>query len=86
MGGYAQDQGVRGQVIDYAISVEFGGIKVRPGDIVFGDRDGVLVVPQKVVEESFTGAIQKSRDENKVRKALLEGMGTVEAFEKYKVM
>jgi len=86
MGTYAQDQGVRGKVIDYAVPIEFGGICVCPGDIVFGDRDGVLIVPQKAVEEAFAGAIQKARDENKVRQALLEGMSTVDAFKKYKIM
>ena len=86
MGGYAQDQGVRGKVIDYGVPVEFGGILVCPGDIVFGDRDGVLIVPKNTVEEAFTGAMQKARDENTVRKALLEGMSSVEAFNKYKIM
>jgi len=86
MGGYAQDQGVRGKVIDYAVPIEFGGILVNPGDIVFGDRDGVLIIPKQAEEESFTGAIQKARKENKVRKALLKGMSSVEAFRKYKIM
>ena len=86
MGGYAQDQGVRGRVIAYATPVEFGGISVCPGDIVYGDRDGVLIVPQKVVEEAFTGAIQKAREEHNVRNALLEGMRSAEAFEKFKIM
>ena len=86
MGGYAQDQGVRGKVIDYGIPVEFGGILVSPGDIVFGDRDGVLIVPKQAEEESFAGAIQKARDENIVRQSLFEGMSSVEAFEKFKIM
>ena len=86
MGGYAQDQGVRGKVIDYAIPVEFEGIRVCPDDIVFGDRDGVLIVPKQVEREAFAGAIEKARAENIVRKALLSGMNTVEAFERYKIM
>ncbi len=86
LGGYAQDQGQRGKVIDYATPIEFGGIRVCPGDVVYGDRDGVLIVPANAVEEAFVGAIQKARDENTVKKALLEGMSTVEAFEKYKIM
>ena len=86
MGGYAQDQGVRGKVIDYCIPVEFGGVLVSPGDIVFGDRDGVIIVPKEAVEESFAGAIQKSRDEKSVRQALREGMSTVEAFKEFRIM
>ena len=86
IGGYAQDQGVRGKVIDYAVPIEFGGVYVCPGDIVFGDRDGVVIIPKRAEKESLIGAIKKARDENTVRKALLEGMSSVETFKKYKIM
>lgn len=46
-GSYAQDQGPRGKVVDYGIPIEIGGIRIRPGDILFGDRDGVLVIPRE---------------------------------------
>jgi regulator of RNase E activity RraA len=86
MGTYAQDQGPRGKVIDYGAPIEFGGIRVCPGDIVYGDRDGVLIVPAPAVEEAFMGAIQKARDEKTVQKALQAGMSTVDAFATYKIM
>jgi len=73
-------------VIDYRIAIEFGGIKVAPGDVVFGDRDGVIIVPAYAVDEAFSEALEKARTENLVRKALQDGMSTVEAFAKYKVM
>ena len=44
-GTFAQDQGPRGKVVDFRIPVEWVKIVIRPGDIVFGDRDGVIVVP-----------------------------------------
>ena len=44
LGTYAQDQGPRGKVIDYNVPIEFNGIRVVPGDIVYGDRDGVLII------------------------------------------
>src|ERR687898_2410153 len=40
-GGYAQDQAPRGKVIDFRVSLEIAGVRVKPGDIVFGDVDGV---------------------------------------------
>ncbi len=85
-GTYAQDQGPRGKVIDYRVPINFNGIPVNPGDIVFGDRDGVVIVPRKVEQEVFSGAIEKARGEKKVRKALEGGMGAVEAFEKFGIM
>ena len=86
LGTYAQDQGPRGKVIDYRVPIEFNGILVNPGDVVYGDRDGVLIIPKEVVEEAFTGAIEKSRGEKLVQKALEEGMSTVDAFNKFGIM
>ena len=85
-GSYAQDQGPRGKVIDYRVPIEFGGIPVKPGDIIFGDLDGVLVIPRETEREAFSGAIQKAREENKVRKALQAGMSSVDAFDKFGIM
>ena len=86
VGSYAQDQGPRGKVIDYRVPIEFGGITVRPGDIVFGDLDGVIIVPQEVEFDVFSGAIEKARGEKLVKQALEKGMSTVDAFAKFGIM
>ncbi len=85
-GSYGQDQGVRGKVVDFRVSVEIGGIRIHPGDIVFGDVDGVVVVPRAAEVEVIAKALEKVRTENLVRKAIEEGMSTVEAFAKFGVM
>ena len=85
-GGYAQDQGPRGKVVDFRVSIELDGIRVNPGDLIYGDRDGIVIVPNLAVEEVFTKAFEKARGEKLVRKALEEGMSTVEAFEKFGIM
>ncbi|UOY05879.1 RraA family protein [Muricauda sp. SCSIO 64092] len=85
-GGYAQDQGPRGKVIDYRVPIEIEGTRIHPGDIIYGDRDGVLVVPKEVETKAFSGAIEKARGEQLVKKALENGMSTVEAFEKFGIM
>lgn len=86
LGSYAQDQGPRGKVIDYRIPIEWDGIRITPGDIVFGDRDGVLIIPQEAEEEAFSKAIEKALGEKLVLKALQEGMSAVDAFRKYGIM
>ena len=86
MGSYAQDQGPRGKVIDWRVPIEIEGVRINPGDVIFGDRDGVLVVPKDKVDEAFIGAFEKAKDENKVLKALQQGMPTVEAFETFGIM
>lgn len=86
LGGYAQDQGPRGKVLDYHVPIEFNKVLVRPGDIVFGDLDGLLIIPKEVEVEAFSGAIEKARGEKKVQQALEEGMSTVDAFKKFGIM
>ena len=85
-GGYAQDQGPRGKVIAYRVPIEIEGVQIHPGDIIYGDRDGVLVVPKSAVDKAFKGAIEKARGEQLVKKALENGMSTVDAFEKFGIM
>lgn len=86
LGGYSQDQGPRGKVVDYRVPVEIQGVRVRPGDIVFGDQDGVLIIPREVEGEAISLALEKADTESSVRIAIKNGMSTVEAFNKFGVM
>lgn len=85
-GSYAQDQGPRGKVIDFRMPLEIGGVRLRSGDIVFGDIDGVLVVPREAEREIFMGAIEKARGEKLVQKAIEEGMSASDAFKTFGIM
>jgi len=85
-GTYAQDQGVRGQVIDYRCTIEIDGVRIAPGDLLFGDREGVLVVPRAVEAEAVAKALEKVRTENKVADAIRGGMSACEALATFGVM
>jgi regulator of RNase E activity RraA len=85
-GPFAQDQGPRGQVVDFRCGLEIEGVQVRDGDIVFADIDGVLVVPREVEHACFLAALEKARGENQVKQALLAGMTSEEAFQKFGIM
>ena len=85
-GGYAQDQAPRGKVVDFRVPIALDGVRVVPGDVVYGDRDGVLVVPQAAVAEAFAAAFDKARGEGEVLRALQAGMSTAEAFAKFGLM
>jgi regulator of RNase E activity RraA len=85
-GSYGQDSAPRYKVVDFRVPVEIGSVRVRPGDILFGDIDGVLVVPADSETEIFARALEKARGEKLVRKAIEKGSGAVEAFEKYGIM
>ena len=85
-GSYAQDQGARGKVIDFRVPIEIEGLRIQPGDIIFGDVDGVLVVPREAEEDIIRGAIEKARGEKLVAKAIEAGMSAGEAFRKFGIM
>ena len=85
-GRYAQDSAVRSQVVNYRCDIEIGGVWIAPGDLIFGDMDGVLVIPKKNVEEVVVRALKKARGENIVRQVIENGMSSTEAFLKYKIL
>ena len=65
-GIYAQDQGPRGKVIDYRCRIEIGGVVIMPGDLVFADREGELVIPRAAEAEVIGSALEKARTESKM--------------------
>lgn len=85
-GRYAQDSSVRTQVVDYRCPVEIGGVWIQPGDLIFGDLDGVVVIPKKYENEVIEQALNKARSEKMVRRDIENGMSSTEAFLKYGIL
>jgi regulator of RNase E activity RraA len=85
-GCYAQDSSVRTQVVDFRCTIEIGQVTVHDGDIIFGDIDGVLVIPKEVAEEVLVKALEKAAGEKKVRKAIEDGMSATEAFRVFGIL
>jgi regulator of RNase E activity RraA len=85
-GSYAQDQAPRGKVIDFRCPVEIEGVRIEPGDIVFGDVDGVCMIPRAAEHEVFDAALEKARGEKSVRTAIESGMSAQEAFATFGIM
>ena len=76
----------RGLVVDYNVPVQCGGITVHPGDLIFGDFDGVVVVPGHLLHDTIKLAEEKVSKENHSRKALLEGAYLSDVYAKYGVL
>ena len=68
------------------ITIICGGIRVVPGDLIFGDVDGVVVVPQEMVDEVIAKSWEKVQGENTVREELRAGASVVKTFEKYGIL
>lgn len=76
----------RGIVLEYAVPVECGGVPVTPGDLVFADYDGIVVVPRAVVPEVLRMASEKIARENDSRKELLRGAYLRDVYRKSGVL
>jgi regulator of RNase E activity RraA len=76
----------RGIVIDYDVPIAIDGVAVRPGDLVFGDADGVIVVPREVEHEVLARAWTKVAGENITRAALLRGSLLADVYREYGVL
>src|SRR5258706_555418 len=76
----------RGWVTAYNVPVECGEVIVHPGDFVFADFDGVVVVPKAIVKDVLELASDKVRREDNSRAELMQGAYLRDVFKKYGVL
>jgi regulator of RNase E activity RraA len=76
----------RGRMIEMDKAIDCGGVRVHSGDIVFGDVDGLVVVPRQIADEVFNQAAAKVADENNTRDELRDGSLLAEVYAKYGVL
>jgi regulator of RNase E activity RraA len=76
----------RAQIVDIGRPVVIDGVTVETGDLVIGDRDGTVVVPQAVAADVVSRAGAKARDEEGFRRAVAQGTSLWEAFELFGVL
>jgi len=76
----------RARMVQRNVPVECAGVKVRDGDIVFGDVDGVVVIPQERAAEVLARAKEKVAGEGRTRDELRQGRLLREVFEKYRIL
>ena len=76
----------RGKVMAIDVPVEVAGVRVAPGDLVFGDADGVVVVPRAVEDAVVAAALAKVRGENETRAALGRGEKLADVFRRHGIL
>ena len=76
----------RQRVAAIDVLVEIGGVRICPGDLVFADLDGVVVVPRAVERDALAKAWEKVTAENRSRDEIRAGMKAADAFQKYGVL
>src|ERR1700752_832595 len=85
-GRFAQDAAVRSSVIDFRCAIEIDRVRIEPGDLVFGDLDGIVIVPKRVENELISRALEKARGEKLVLREIEEGLSSTAAFRKYNIL
>jgi regulator of RNase E activity RraA len=85
-GSYGQDSAPRYKVYDYRVPIEIGQVRIDPGDILFGDIDGVCVIPARAEVEVFSLAFEKARGEKLVKRDLEQGDSAVATFARHGIM
>lgn len=75
----------RGRVMEEATNViiQFGGVQVRPGDIVFGDKSGVVIIPMERLDEVLTKAYELYEKEEAMVAEIKAGVSMIEVDEKF---
>ena len=57
-----------------------GDVLINPGDVVVGDRDGVVIVPQNKIEETIEKAMAREAKEERTRAELRKGRVSIEIY------
>jgi regulator of RNase E activity RraA len=76
----------RGKIMAIDVPVEVAGARVAPGDLVFGDADGVVVVPRAVEDQVVAAALAKVAGENATRDALARGEKLADVFKRHGIL
>ena len=76
----------RGKVTATDVPVECGGVRVESGDLVFGDADGVVVVPRAIEAEILAAALVKVEGEDRTREALARGEKLADVFARHGIL
>ena len=74
------------EIINFNLPIKCGGIWVNPGDVVFGDDDGVVVIPKDIAVEIVELAEIKFEKEKKFMEGLHKGRSIVDMYNKYRVL
>ena len=76
----------RGRVMAYDVPIQCGEVVVQPGQIIFADYDGIVVIPNEVEKAAIERAMEKVEGENVTRHKLQAGKSLREVYEKYGIL
>ncbi|MGW1680210.1 RraA family protein [Saccharopolyspora sp. NPDC002376] len=76
----------RHEIVAHRVPCVLDGVRIEPGDLIFGDCDGTVVIPQGVVEDVLEAAFSKRANEDQFLQAVLGGSTATAAYERFGVL
>ncbi len=73
----------RGYMAAYDVPVTIGGVEVRPGDIIFGDANGVIAIQRDTFAGIYAELERAYSEESATQQGLMRGGGAQDLFEQY---
>ncbi|MEW6306212.1 MAG: RraA family protein [Verrucomicrobiota bacterium] len=86
VGYHPADSKGRADIVEIGEPIIIGGVKAKRGDLILGDEDGVVVIPDEVAQRAITLAREKISGENVARADLARGVPMGEVFRKYGIL
>ena len=80
------DTKYRGKLMSVDTPARLGDVSVESGDLIFGDFDGMVVIPKTLARTVIAKALEKVRAENHVRAALAAGESLAAVFQRFSVL
>ncbi|GAA5039163.1 regulator of RNase E activity RraA [Thermocatellispora tengchongensis] len=77
---YRTSNGMLGRfrVTDWQIPIRIAGVTIHPGDLIFGDVDGVIVVPRRLAVDVLLTAERVRAKEEEIKQLILDGLSPSE--------
>ena len=86
-GGIAPlDSKGRGKIMALDVPIECDGVAVHPGDLIFGDADGVVVIPRQAEDKVLALAFEKVTGERNTLRDLQRGDKLADVFARYGIL
>lgn len=76
----------RAKLMAYDVPIQCGGVLVHPGELIFADFDGIVVIPKAVEKQVLTLAQEKAGKEDQSRADLMAGKTLREVYDTYGVL
>jgi len=76
----------RMDAVSHGQPIRIGDCVIKQGDFIFGDIDGVVVIPAELAAQALPKALEKVQGENKVRDELARGRSVREVFDEYGIL